>query len=204
MISRRRERQIMGFFLGSASLAIAGLSALLFQVTKRHGEALLALEQQPAPPVESPSPPPPADRTARLMRSGAPAGSIGMNFELPDLNGKLSTLTMLRGARTLLIFIAPDCPHSAALLPELARLPIVSSDELQIVLISTGKAEVNRALVERAGITFPVLLQRDSEVADLYYVPETPMAYLIGPDNLTEIERIEGAQAILGVAFAAR
>ncbi|HEX3722517.1 MAG TPA: TlpA disulfide reductase family protein, partial [Nitrolancea sp.] len=47
------------------------------------------------------------------------------------------------------------------------------------------------------------LVQERHEVADLYYASGTPMAYLIGNDGLTEINRIEGAQAILGVALAA-
>jgi len=201
VISRRRERQLMGLLLGFASLAIAGLGSLLFQVTKRHGETLLELENRPAPAAEAPPPPP--DKTATLVQRGAPAGSVGMNFELPVLDGTTTTLTLLRGKRTLLIFIAPDCPQSAALLPELAKLPRPTSDELHIVLISTGDPHANRMLTERSGITFPLLLQNNREVADLYYAPETPMAYLIGPDNLTEIDRIDGAQAILGVAFAA-
>lgn len=202
VISRRRERQLMGLLLGLASLVIAGLSSLLFQITKRHGETLLTLENRPAPPAEA-TPPPPPDQTTLLMQRGAPAGSVGMNFELPDLDGINTTLTMLRGRRTLLVFIAPDCPQSAALLPELARLSLPTSGELHIALISTGEPQANRLLVERSGVRFPLLLQQDREVADLYYAPETPMAYLLGPDNLTEIDRINGAQAILGVAFAA-
>lgn len=201
MISRRRERQLMGLLLGLVSLAIAGLSSLLFQITKRHGETLLELENRPTPPAEAPAPP--SDRTAMRMQRGAPAGSVGMNFELPDLDGSLQTLTLLRGKLTLLIFIAPDCAQSVALLPELAKLPLTTPDDLHIVLISTGDPDANRLLAERSSITFPLLLQNDREVADLYYAPETPMAYLIGSDNLTEIDRIDGAQAILGVAFAA-
>jgi peroxiredoxin len=189
----------LGALLGLASLAIAGLSSFLFQITKRHGETLLELENRPAP-VEAPAPQPP-DQSTLLMQRGAPAGSVGMNFELPSLDGTRLTLTLLRGKRTLLVFIAPDCPQSAALLPELARL--APSDDLRIAFISTGDPEANRALAERAGITMPLLLQENREVADLYYAPETPMAYLIGPDNLTEIDRIDGAQAILGVALAA-
>jgi hypothetical protein len=39
----------LGALLGLASLAIAGLSSFLFQITKRHGETLLELENRPAP-----------------------------------------------------------------------------------------------------------------------------------------------------------
>ena len=202
MISRRRERQIMGATLGLASLAITGLSSLLFQVTKRHGETLLELENRPSVPVKTPEPPTP-DKATVLMQRGAPAGSVGMNFELPSLDGTNLTLTLLRGKRTLLIFIAPDCPHSAALLPELAKVPHDPAGDLHIAIISTGDPQANQELAERSGIDLPYLLQKDREVADLYYAPETPMAYLIGPDNLTEIDRVDGAQAILGVAYSA-
>jgi peroxiredoxin len=202
-MSLKRERQITRLLLGFATLLIAGLCSLLFQTTKRHGELLLELENQPERPQAQDVVAPPPDRNAKLMERGLPAGSICTNFDLPSLDGARYSLTQFRGRRTLLIFISPDCPQSASLLQELAKLPSPTPDDFQIVLISSGDPAPNRLLAERTGVRFPLLLQTHREVADAYFAPETPMAYLVGIESLTEIDRIEGAQAILGVAFAA-
>lgn len=202
-MTRRHERELAAALIGFLSAALAALITLLFRVTKRHGETLLQLENVKSAPVQPPPPPVP-DQTALLNQHGAPAGSVAMNFELPAVDGASYTLTLLKGKRTLLIFIAVDCPHSLQLLPALAELPPASgADDLHIAIISTGEMAANRALVERFGIPFPVLVQEKHEVADLYYTSGTPMAYLLGFDGLTELNRIEGAQAILGVALAA-
>jgi peroxiredoxin len=200
-MSLKRERQITRFLLGLAALAIAGLCSLLFHATKRHGELLLELENQPKQTQDVVAPQPRG--AAALMERGMPAGSICTNFDLPSLDGARYSLTQFRGRRALLIFISADCPQCDSLLHELAKLPSPAADSVEIVLISSGDPAVNRRLVERSGVSFPLLLQTHREVADAYFAPETPMAYLVGADSLTEVERIEGAQAILGVAFAA-
>ena len=204
-MKQRRERQIFAALLGLGSVTIAGLATLIFHVTRRHGETLLELEglkQSPTQLQNSPSPP--ADQHATLAQQGAPAGSVGMNFELPAVDGKNYTLTMLKGKRTLVIFIAPDCPYSLGLFPSLNQLPLAhDQDDLRVAIISTGDMAANRALVERFAIPFPVLVQERNEVAGLYFASRTPTAYLIGSDGLTELDRIEGAQAILGAAYAA-
>jgi peroxiredoxin len=204
-MKQRRERQIFAALFGLGSVTIAGLTTLIFRVTRRHGEMLLELEDLKRAPTHQPPPaPPPTDQQALLLQYGAPAGSVGMNFELPAVDGNQYTLTLLKGTRTLLIFIAHDCPHSLSLLPALSQLPLApGQDDLHIAIISTGGMAENRALVERFAIPFPVLVQERNEVADLYFAPSTPMAYLIGSDGLTEVDRLEGAQAILGAAYAA-
>ena len=202
-MTRRRERQLVAALFSLFSVIIAGLTTLLFQITKRHGETLLQLENRP-PASPSPAEPPAPDQTMLLQQHGAPAGSVGMNFELPAVDGNNYTLTLLKGKRTLLIFIAHDCPHSLSLFPALNQLPLAPGQpDLHIAIISTGDFDENRALVERFAIPFPVLVQQGNEVASLYFAPSTPMAYLIGSDGLTEIDRLEGAQAILGAAYVA-
>lgn len=181
---------------------VAALSTFVYQLTKRHGQVLFELEQ-----LRSNSgvlaTPEANDPRSQLFRYGAPPGSVGMNFELPSLNGTMTTLTQYKGRQVLLIFIAPDCPHSRSMLPALARLPAdPSPDQPVIVIISHGDLTENRRIMEQYGIRLPVLVQEQNEVSLLYYISGTPMAYLLDDDGVTELERIEGAQAILGVAFA--
>jgi peroxiredoxin len=124
----------------------------------------------------------------------APPGSVGMNFELPSLMGEKWTLTRLKGRRLLLIFLSPTCPHSQARLSALAHLPANPPPHLPlVVIVSRGDRETNLRLMERHGVELPVLLQDDNEVAHLYYVSGTPMAYLLHGNGITEMDRIEGS-----------
>ena len=198
-----RGRRVLGptaiVALSAAAVAEVGL---LYQVTKRYGRALQQLETAQA---AAPTQPAPAatDPRAQLFQFGAPPGSVGMNFELPALDGSSHTLAGMGGRRLLLIFISPTCPSSESLLPALAGLPMEPPpDRPRIVLVSSGDPEANRRLVERYGVRHRVLLQERNEVALLYFVSGTPMAYLLDASGVTETNRVEGAQAILGVALA--
>lgn len=197
-----RESRMLRTIVVILSASVFGLLVMLFEVTKRHGQALLRLEEWETGhrAAESPAD---ADPWTYLLEHGAPPGSVGMNFELPSLSGERWTLTQIKGRRVLLIFISPDCPHSQSLLPGLAQLPANPPSPLPlVVIVSHGDRETNLRLMERHRIQLPVLLQEHNEVALLYYVSGTPMAYLLDADGLTEMDRIEGPRAILGAAFS--
>lgn len=196
-----RRRVLVPATVTALSAAVAVELGLLYQLTRRYGRALQQLDDA----RESAAPPerPPVDPRARLFRLGAPPGSVGMNFDLPALDGSRASLLDWSGQRVLLVFIAPDCPGSEALLAGLATLPPEPlAGRPQIVLISTGDPERTRALVARHGVRHPVLLQERNEVSLIYFVSGTPMAYVLDGGGATEVPSIDGAQAILGVAFA--
>lgn len=182
--------------------ASLGLSALLYRLTKQHGQTLLQIDELQS---RAPQPAQPAPMTNRqhLFEYGAPTGSVGMNFELPSTSGAMCTLTQLKGRRVLLIFIAPDCPASRSMLPGLARLTADPAPEQpQVVIISSGAMDVNRELAEHFQITVPFLVQDRNDVSLLYFIDATPAAYLLDTDGTTEMNRIEGPLAILGALLA--
>jgi len=134
-----------------------------------------------------------------------PAGSVAYDFELPVLNGGTMTLSQWRGQRVLLIFFSPTCGYCKSLLPELARLLSNGSKDLPVTLIvSTGGAEQNTQLFEGSGVSCPVLLQERMEVAELYHVAGTPMAYLIDEHGATIGEAALGGPAVLALAAMPR
>ncbi len=198
-LSRRSERLMWAGMSTLLAGTTAGMATLFYQLTKRHGEVLLQMEQASDLGATNPSA---RQMTPRdyLFGRGSPTGSVAMNFELPGLDGNLHTFTSLKRNRTLLIFISPTCEQSLSLLATLNCLPFeLDQSDIRIAFISMGSREENQNLASRFHIDLPVLLQDRNEVADLYFVSGTPMAYLVGPNNLTEINRIEGAHAILGV-----
>lgn len=194
---------------------VTGLSLLSYKLTKRYGQALLQLEAleerqpavEPATPAATTAEPPELTELQQqqlLFEQGMPAGSVGMNFELPAFGGGQVTLTSLRGSRVLLIFISTECIPSISMLPGLARLSAKPSPDRPIpVIIASGDVEQLRVLVDENNITTPVLIQTTNEVSRLYFVSQTPVAYLLDEEGITMLARVEGPQSILGVLAAA-
>ena len=198
-IARRGERLIFAGVTTVMAGTVAGLAALLMQVTRRHGETLLELESLQSSATQAQS----QGESSPLHRFGAPPGSVAMNFELPGIDGKHYTFTSLKRDRTLLIFIAPDCEQSRTLLKALTELKLdLDQPGCRIALISSGTFNENQRLAQEFGLGIPLLIQERDEVSRLYFVTGTPMAYLMGPNSMSETGRIHGAQAILGVAVA--
>ena len=198
-ISRRSERLLFAFATTLFAGTSVGLSALVMKLMRRHGETLLDLESLRATGMQPRQPSGP-----QYQRTGFPRGSVAMNFELPGIDGNHYTFTSLKRERTLLIFIAPDCEQSRVLLQALNDLQLnLDPPECRIALISTGSFNDNQELAREFGLDIPLLVQEREEVSRLYFASGTPMAYLMGPTSTTVTGRINGAQAILGVAVAA-
>ncbi len=199
-ISRRGERILFCVATTMFAGTSVCLAAVMMKLIRRHGETLLELESLRSSGV----PAQPQSNLSQLVRDGAPPGSVAMNFELPAIDGTHYTFTSLKRDRTLLIFIAPDCDQSRALLKSLSELKMnLDSPRCRIALISSGTFNENLRLAREFGLDIPLLVQEGDEVYRLYFVTGTPMAYLIGRNSMSETGRIEGAQAILGVAIAA-
>lgn len=134
---------------------------------------------------------------------GRPVRSVLNDFELPALGGGRMTLSQWRGRRIVLIFFDPRCTYCWQLLPDLAMTDPEPSDGRPVpVVVSTGDPPENRRLIDLYRVRCPVLLQDDSEVAALYQVPGTPMAYLVDEGGATASPLVAGADAVLALARA--
>lgn len=173
------------------------LSWFAYQLTVQHGHALLRIELMELELEEL---------TARVPEVpeetiGLPPAHVITDFELPDLAGRGHTLWQRGGRPILLIFFDPRCRFSRRMLPDLARLEPYPTDGRPLpIVVSTGEAEENRALMERHGVTCTVLLQQEREVADVYQAPGTPMGYLIDARALTVGGLVVGGEGLLALA----
>ena len=138
-------------------------------------------------------------RESRLNREGLPAGTAAPDFELPDLQGRTWSLKDFRGHKVLLVFSDPQCGPCQALAPDLEQLH-GRANGLQIVMISRGDLEANRAKAREHRLSFPVLLQRHWEISSAYGMFATPIAYLIDEHGVTAQDAAIGAAAILSAA----
>jgi len=124
---------------------------------------------------------------------------VAPSFRLPRLDGGELGLEELRGRKVLLVFSDPGCGPCNRLAPRLERL-YRNRLNAQVVMVSRGSAEANRAKVLEYGLTFPVVLQRHWEISRDYGMFATPIGYVIDEHGVVAAKVAEGAEAILAVA----
>ena len=173
-----------------------------YNLVRQNGRVLLrlqALEEQlsqlrlgiPAAPQAAPG---------AAAPTGLPMGSVAPSFELADLDGEQKKLSQWSGRRVLLIFFNPQCGFCVRMAPDIAALPMKT---LMPLVISTGDAAQNQALVAKHGIECPVLLQKQMEVAARYHVSGTPIGYLVDEQGRIASEMAVGAEALLALVTRA-
>jgi protein-disulfide isomerase len=184
-----------------AGIVLAGIlaasGAFTLSLLRRHGHMLLridALEQALAErgievPSVAPMPLP--------APAGLPIGTAAPEFELRDVAHRSVSLdSLIAPARPLiLVFTDPGCGPCSALLPQVAAWQREHSDALRIALVSRGGRDANFAHAREHGLE-DVLVQRDSEVSELYRVNGTPSAVLVAPDGAIASPAHAGAEAI--------
>jgi peroxiredoxin len=136
---------------------------------------------------------------SRLLRTGLKAGTPAPDFTLPGLDGSEVTLEDFRGKRVLLVFSDPDCAPCQLLAPKLEKVHKRARD-LQVLMISRGDPEVNRAKRAEQRLTFPIALQRQWEISKSYGMFATPIAFLVNKDGVLTHDVAVGGDSILRLA----
>lgn len=118
---------------------------------------------------------------------GLPVGVPAPPFQLPDLDGETVTLRSLLalGRPVVLIFTAPKCGGCMQLYPDLGRWQATLSDEISIVLVTTGTPKENQHVSDEHGVS-NMLLQDEFEIMRRYRLRKTPSAVLISEEGIIE------------------
>ena len=140
---------------------------------------------------------------SRINRAGLAAGTPAPNFSLPRPDGSNLSLVDFQGQRVLLVFSDPHCGPCNALAPELEKLHREDRG-IQLVMVSRGEPNENRAKVKEHGLTFPLVLQRRWEISRLYAMFATPMAYMIDAQGVILNDVAVGVEPILALLAEAR
>ncbi len=118
--------------------------------------------------------------------AGAAGREPAPSFTLPDIAGAEQSLAEYRGKVVLLNFWASWCPPCRAEMPQLEALYRALKDRGFVVLAVASDAVGNRAVkpaAEQMKLTFPVLLDADLTVTNLYRVGVRPTTYLLDRDS---------------------
>jgi peroxiredoxin len=126
-----------------------------------------------------------------LNTTALAVGKSAPDFELQALDGSTVHLSDFQGKPVLLTFGATWCPDCRAETPLLEELHHKNSDLVILSVDSKEGADVVQDYVDESGITYPVLLDRDGSVNQLYEVFAIPTVLFIDGDGIIRAKIIE-------------
>ncbi|MFC3040476.1 TlpA family protein disulfide reductase [Virgibacillus xinjiangensis] len=125
---------------------------------------------------------------------GVLPGYMAPDFELTTLEGDTVKLSDYRGKRVMLNFWATWCPPCRDEMPDMQKL--YDNKEVEVLAVDLLDTEKNKSdvadFVEELKLSFPILLDETSEVADEYKVQAYPTTYMIDSEGRIQ-SRMMGA-----------
>ncbi|MBP1949626.1 peroxiredoxin family protein [Virgibacillus litoralis] len=112
---------------------------------------------------------------------GLEEGQIAPDFELKTLEGETVKLSDFRGERVLVNFWATWCPPCREEMPDMQKF--YENKDLEILAVNLTETENSKEdvteFVEDFELTFPILMDENSDVANAYKVRAYPTSYMI-------------------------
>ncbi len=122
------------------------------------------------------------EETVGSEETGLAIGNIAPDFELTTLEGKTARLSDYRGQRVFINFWATWCPPCRAEMPDMQKL-YESDIDIEILAVNMIESEKNEEVVTEFvkdfGLTFPILMDENSDVVTTYRVQAYPTSYMI-------------------------
>ena len=124
-------------------------------------------------------------------KPGLATGDVAPDFELTTLAGDTVKLSDYRGKTVMLNFWASWCPPCRSEMPHMENYYNANKDsgEMEILAVNMTKTEKNKEksakeFVDEYKLTFPILLDKDSEVMKTYQIKVYPTSYIINAEGV--------------------
>lgn len=125
---------------------------------------------------------------ANLWWTGLATGTPAPDFSGYDLRSNAVHLRDLSGRPVMLTFWSPECFTCREELPTLQAIAADPNAGVELLtVVSYPHTEAVRHFMQEEGLTFPVVMDEQTEITSLYKVRGVPFTYLIDPTG-----RIEG------------
>lgn len=146
----------------------------------------------------------------RVIDEGQPdqpqVGEYAPDFQLPTLKGEPKSLKQLKGKGVVLNFWGSWCEPCRTEMPALNEIyRRYQAQGIEVIGINIAETDVTAMqFVKQYQLDFPIWMDRDREVVELYQIGPIPSTYLIAPDGkiayikegplaLSELERLVSA-----------
>lgn len=120
---------------------------------------------------------------------GLAKGETAPDFELTTLAGEAVRLSDYKGKKVILNFWATWCPPCRAEMPDMQKYYDEQADSENVEILAVnlttadkGMDKIN-AFVEEFSLTFPVPMDTEGEIGDLYQAASIPTSYMIDTEG---------------------
>lgn len=125
------------------------------------------------------------------VSTGLNKGQVAPDFELQSVIGTNTKLSDYRGKVVILNFWASWCPPCKAEIPELVNYyETHKNEQIEIVGVNLTKSESNPSVVKdfvkNNSMTFPILLDEQGKIGDLYQTITIPTSYIIDKNGVIQ------------------
>jgi len=112
-------------------------------------------------------------------------GSEVKNFQLENISGSTVSLNDLKGKPVVINFWATWCGPCTIEMPLLEKYAREYPEEVVILGVNSAEEkDVVEKFINDQEITFPILLDRDGSVSDLYLVRNFPVTFFIDKEGV--------------------
>ncbi len=134
--------------------------------------------------------------SAGSASSSTPSSAAALDRPAPalvaeDLGGRPVSLAALTGKVVVVDFWASWCEPCEEAMPVLEQLARAHASDLVVIGVSVDdRAEDARAFIDRVGVSFTVIHDRDHGIAEAWVPPKMPTTYVI--DQTGVVVAVEG------------
>lgn len=125
------------------------------------------------------------------MEAGFDIGQKAPNFELESLTGEKVKLSDYTGKMVMINFWASWCPPCRVEMPHMETYYQEFKDEHNIEILAVNMTTLERGsqekvpeFVDKHGLTFPVLMDEEGKVKELYDVMVYPTTYIVNAKGI--------------------
>ncbi|RKD25003.1 cytochrome C biogenesis protein [Ammoniphilus oxalaticus] len=122
---------------------------------------------------------------------GLAQGYLAPDFELETIDGNKVKLSDYRGKKVLLNMWASWCPPCRAEIPDMQQFYEQNVDQNVVVLgvnLTSAERQPERIprFIEEFGMTFPIVLDEQSNVSDRYQVSSIPTSFILDSQGVIQ------------------
>ncbi|MBN1406070.1 MAG: TlpA family protein disulfide reductase [Candidatus Omnitrophica bacterium] len=118
-----------------------------------------------------------AENAPKSVMSGKAA-----DFTLQDINGKeINLYNTLKGKNAVLVFWTTWCPYCVQEIPDIEKFYNENKEKTAVLSINLRESKEKVAsFIKRTNMTYPVLLDTDGKIGELYGVRGIPTVIAVG------------------------